>query len=70
MALKDEIKGYIVSKGYNVKSLNEAINKKNGTNFSYQNLTNKINKNSLKYTEILEIAEVLGYEIKWINKDK
>lgn len=65
--LKDEIKSYIVKKGYKVSSLAELLTEK-GYPTSKQNLNNKINRESLKYSEVLEIAKVLGYKIVWIEE--
>ncbi len=30
----------------------------------------KINRNSLKYSEVQEIAEILQYDIKWVDKER
>ncbi|MDC4241020.1 DUF6471 domain-containing protein [Clostridium tertium] len=68
MAIKDDLKSYIVKKGYNVSKLNEELNKKNGTEQSVQNLNKKINNETIRYNEVLEIAEVLGYKIEWVEK--
>lgn len=68
MTIKDDLKSYIVKKGYNVSKLNEQLNKKNGTDQSVQNLNKKINNETIRYDEVLEIAEVLGYEIVWKEK--
>ena len=65
MALKDEIKGYIVSNGFTITYIAEELNKRTGTEFTMQNLSNKIRRESLKYSEVLEIADILGYDIKW-----
>lgn len=69
MGLKEEIKAYIVHSGWTITNLNDELNKLNGTNSSVQNLSNKIRKGSLKYSEVLQIAEIIGYEIKWIKKE-
>lgn len=70
MKLRDEIKSYIVSAGWTITKLAEELNKRNGNDYTVQNLSNKIRKESLKYSEILEIADILGYKIKWeLKKD-
>lgn len=68
MRLKDEIKGYIASSGWTITQITEELNKRNGTNYTMQNLSSKIRKESLKYNEILEIADIIGYEIIWNRK--
>ena len=50
MALKDEIKGYIVSNGFTITDVAEELNKRTGTEFTMQNLSNKIRRESLKYS--------------------
>ena len=65
--LKDEIKSYIVRKGYTVSSLANLLTEKGHTT-SKQNLNNKLTKETIRYKEILEIADVLGYEIVWKDK--
>ncbi|MEG0297643.1 MAG: LLM class flavin-dependent oxidoreductase [Clostridium sp.] len=68
MSLKQEIKGYIVLSGYTITQVVEALNEKNGTDYTVQNLSNKIRKESLKYTEVLDIADIIGYSISWSKK--
>lgn len=69
MGLKEEIKGYIISSGWSITRIAEELNKRNGSEYTMQNLSNKIRKESLKYSEVLEIANIIGYDIKWIKKD-
>lgn len=69
MGLKEEIKSYIVSSGWSITQLAEELNKRNGSDYTMQNLSNKIRKESLKYSEVLQIAEIIGYDIKWIRKE-
>jgi len=70
MGLKEEIKAYIVSSGWSITDLNTELNRINGTDSSVQNLSNKIRKASLKHSEVLQIAEIIGYDIKWIKKEE
>lgn len=70
MELKDEIKAYIIGSGWSITNLNDELNKLNGTQYSVQNLSSKIRKGSLKYSEMLQIADIIGYKIKWeLKKD-
>ena len=61
MGLKEEIKAYIVSSGWSITNLNEELNRLNGTESTVQNLSNKIRKGSLKYSEVLQIAEIISF---------
>ena len=67
MGIKEDIKAYIVASGYTITKLAEELNKRNGSDYTVQNLSNKIRKESLKYSEVLQIAEIIGYEIQWIK---
>lgn len=58
----------ILTPPYNFYQITEELNKRNGTNYTMQNLSSKIRKESLKYNEILEIADIIGYEIIWNRK--
>ena len=66
--LKNEIRSYMVKKGYSVQKVVELINQKYGRNDSGQNLTNKLHRGTLRYKEALEIADVIGYRIEWVEK--
>lgn len=68
MELKDEIKAYIIGSGWSITNLNDELNRLNGTEYSVQNLSSKIRKGSLKYSEMLQIADIIGYKIKWESK--
>lgn len=70
MGIKEDIKAYIVSSGYTITKLAEELNKRNGSDYTVQNLSNKIRKESLKYSEVLQIAEIIGYEIQWVKLNK
>ena len=66
--IKNEIRSYMVKKGFSTNKVIEEINKKYGRNDSAQNLTNKLHRGTLKYREALEIADVLGFKIEWVEK--
>lgn len=65
MGIKNDIRSYIVKEGLTITKLQDLLNQKNQTNYSVQNLSKKIANETLKYSEVIEIADVLGYDIKW-----
>lgn len=65
---KNLIKGYIAQSNCTLTKLHKLLQEKYNIATSVQNLGGKINKQTLKYNEILQIADVLGYEIKWVEK--
>lgn len=68
MGLKEDIKSYIAISGLTLKQIQEELNKRNNTNHTVQNLSKKINNETLRYNEIKQIADIIGYEIEWVKK--
>lgn len=66
--IRDEIKSYIIRKGWAMKELNDALNKRQGKETSYQNFSKKLASGSFRYEDAKEIADILGYEIVWVDK--
>ena len=69
MSIKNDIKSYIIKSGWTISKVQEELNKKNNTTYSVQNLSKKITNETLKYSEVLEIAEIIGYTITWNKND-
>lgn len=69
MDIKQEIKIILAREDITMKELVERLNHKYGRSGSLQNMSNKLSKDTLKYQEALEIADVLGYEIVWKGKE-
>lgn len=69
--IKNEIKSYIVASGWSIKKLVERINenKPDHEKTTSQNLSNKLSRGTIKYSEVKEIAEIIGYKIKWEKED-
>mgnify|MGYP003591813696 CR=1 FL=1 len=70
MAIRDEIKAYIVGAGFKMVDVVDAINDKHQKKDTIANLSNKLTRGTLKYQEAEEIADAIGYKIVWIPKDK
>ena len=68
MGVKEDIKSYIVKSGWTISKVQDELNKKNGTDFGMQNLSKKINNETIRYNEILQIADIIGYTIEWHQK--
>lgn len=68
--LKNEVKSYIAAAGW---TLTDIVNKMNETlpadkQTTVQNISNKLTRGTIKYSEVKEIAEIIGMEILWNNK--
>lgn len=69
MDVKNEIKSYIALSGWTLTDIVKAMNEKYGTDTTTQNLSNKLTRGTIKYSECKQIAEIIGYEIEWNKKD-
>lgn len=68
MSLKNDLKGLITKQGFTMSQVNDELNRRHGTNLSFQNFSNRMRKESFSYNEIEEILDVIGYEIRWAEK--
>lgn len=66
--IANQIKSFIVAEGYAMKQVLDMLVYEYGWSESLSNFSRKLHTGTLKYTEALEIADVLGYEIKWQKK--
>lgn len=72
MDIRTEIKMILVEAN---RTLTEAVAKLNESRpaesrTTAQNITNKLFRGTLKYSEAKEIAEAIGYEIVWQKKER
>lgn len=65
--IKNEIKSYISSSGWTLTDIVVEMNKSlpQGKQTTVQNLSNKLTRGTIKYSEVKEIAAIIGMEIKW-----
>lgn len=69
MNIRNEIKSYIASSGWTLTDIVNKMNEKYGLDTTTQNISNKLTRGTIKYTECKIIAEIIGYDITW-NKEK
>ncbi|MEW9093717.1 MAG: DUF6471 domain-containing protein [Clostridiaceae bacterium] len=67
--IRNEIKSYIVASGWTITDIVKTMNEKYGVNTTPQNLSNKLSRGTIKYDEVKQIAEIIGYDINWTKKD-
>ena len=65
--LKDELKGLIVSQGFTMSQVNAELNRRHGTQLSFQNFSNRFRKESFTYNEVMEILDIIGYRAVWVK---
>ena len=65
--LRNEIKSYIVRQGMTMQVV-DLLRDEHGWSDSVSNLSNKLQRESLRYVEAVQLADALGYEIVWQRK--
>ena len=63
--VKCDIQSHIVAAGYTQKEAVDACSAEYGWSDSDSNFSNKLDKETIRYKEVLELADVLGYDIVW-----
>lgn len=68
--IRNEIKSYIAASGWTlvdiVAKMNESRSESEQT--TPQNITNKLTRGTIKYSEVKEIAEIIGFKVVWKNR--
>lgn len=70
--LVKEIKKALGGSEYSASSLANVLDKKKDegqTKITPQSLSQKINRGLMPFIEVEEIADILGYDIKWIERN-
>jgi hypothetical protein len=67
MDIKQQIKEYLNKKNTTLTNVVSIINsfKSKEEQTTVQNINNKLTRGTIKYSEVLEIAQILGYDIIW-----
>jgi hypothetical protein len=63
--LRNEIKSYIVRQGMTMQEVVDVLRDEHGWSDSVSNLSNKLQRESLRYVQAVQLADALGYEIVW-----
>ena len=63
--LRNEIKSYIVRSGYTMQEVVDRLSEDYGWSDSVSNLSNKLQRESLRYMEAVQLADGLGYDLIW-----
>ena len=67
---RNEIKAQIIRAGFTMQEVCDCLHDDYGWSDSVSNFSNKLARNSLRYREVIELADVLGYDIVWQNRRK
>ena len=63
--LRNEIKSYNVRSGYTMQEVVDRLSEDYGWSDSVSNLSNKLQRESLRYVEAVQLAGALGYDLVW-----
>ena len=69
MNIRNEIKSIFVREGVTMSKLVRRMAAEYDWSASVPNFSDKLKHGTLRYSEALELAEALGYEIEWRKKD-
>ena len=70
MDIRNEIKSYIVREGMTMRELVEMLADEYGWSTSVPNFSGKLRRGSLRYSEAVELADVMGYDIVWMKRKR
>jgi len=62
---RNEIKAHIVCAGFTMQEVLERLHDDYGWSDSISNLSAKLQRESIRYREVIELADVLGYDLVW-----
>lgn len=70
-AIRNEIKSHIAQSGWTLTDIVKVLNQQNPSSpTTPQNISNKLTRGTIKYSEVKEIAHIIGYKIEWIPSKK
>lgn len=70
MNIRNELKSYIVKEGLTMRELVDMLADEYGWSDSVPNFSGKLRRGSLRYTEAVEMADVMGYDIVWMKRKR
>lgn len=68
MLVREQIKALLAQENMKMKELALKMQEITGKNYSLQNLSHRLKRGTVSYNEVLQISEILGYNIKFEKK--
>ena len=65
MNVRNEIKAQIVRTGFTMQEVVDLLAEEYDWSDSVSNLSAKLQRESIRYKEVMELADVLGYDLVW-----
>lgn len=70
MSIINELKKILLDVNVNLTELAEALGKRVNKPYSMQNLSNKLRNETITHREMLIIADILGYDLKFVRREE
>lgn len=67
--VKGQLKLLLAQEELKLIDLANLLSKQTGKNCSANSLTQKLRRSSMKYDEMVDIADMLGYDVAFIKRD-
>ena len=68
MNIKNEIKAQIVRAGFTMQEVVDRLAEEHDWSDSVSNLSAKLQRESIRYKEVVELADVLDCDIVWVKR--
>ena len=68
MNVRNEIKAQIVRTGFTMQEVVDLLHDKYSWSDSVSNLSAKLQRESIRYKEVVELADVLDCDIVWVKR--
>ena len=69
MSIMNDLKKILLDVNVNLTELAEAFSKRLNKPYSMQNLSNKLRNETITHREMILIADILGYDLKFVRKN-
>lgn len=69
MSIMNDLKKILLDVNVNLTELAEALSKRLNKPYSMQNLSNKLRNETITHREMILIADILGYDLKFVRKN-
>ena len=69
-SIRNEIKSYIAASGWSLVDIVAKMNDSRPADeqTTPQNISNKLTRGTIKYSEVKEIAEIIGFKVVWVKE--
>ncbi len=67
-SMRNEIKAYIVRQGMTMQEVEDVLSDVYGWSDSVSYLSKKLQRESLRYKEAVQLDDALGYDILWVKR--